>query len=116
MPTINKLPKKQWNQREEKTASREIRHQAYNLTEWRKLRIVYLQLHPLCENCLAQGRVKPAADVHHIKSPFFNGTYSRQLLLDEKNLRALCKECHAAEHGGGKTQEEIIDELDALLK
>jgi 5-methylcytosine-specific restriction protein A len=116
MPTINKLPRKPRNQREEKTTSREVRHQAYRLTEWRKLRIIYLQAHPLCEKCQSEGRVKAAEDVHHIKSPFFNGTYSRELLLDEKNLMAVCKDCHAAIHGKTKTNQEIIAELDALLK
>ena len=82
---------------------------------WRKLRLLYLQNHPLCEKCLSEGRTKAAADVHHIKSPFFNGTYSKELLLDENNLMSVCKECHAAIHGKSKTNEEIIDELDALL-
>jgi 5-methylcytosine-specific restriction protein A len=85
-------------------------------TEWRKASKKFLQAHPLCEKCQSEGRVKAAEDVHHIKSPFFNGTYSRELLLDEKNLMAVCKDCHAAIHGKTKTNQEIIAELDALLK
>ena len=54
MPTLNlqKKTKKEINQRNENTASREMRRKAYNNPEWRKLRDIYIKEHPLCEDCL----------------------------------------------------------------
>ena len=84
MPTLNlqKKTKKEINQRNENTASREMRRKAYNNPEWRKLRDIYIKEHPLCEDCLDKGKVVPAEDVHHIRSPFQNGECNKALLLD----------------------------------
>lgn len=114
MPYINK-PKRNPSQRNENTASRELRRKAYSNTAWRKLRDLFLRQHPLCERCMANGRTVPAEDIHHKKSPFRNGEIDYSLLLDEKNLEALCKKCHGEEHGGVESPDTIIDRLDALL-
>lgn len=116
MPTLNlqKKTKKENNQRNENTASREIRRKAYNNTEWRKLRDIYIKEHPLCEDCLDKGKVVPAEDVHHIRSPFQNGECNKALLLDYNNLKALCKECHAARHNHTENKPTIQDVLKQL--
>lgn len=116
MPTINKIERKPRSQRTDNSPSRQLRREAYNRTEWRKLRNIFIQQHPLCEECLKRGKVTPASDIHHIRSPFQGGEINDALLMDENNLMALCKDCHGALHGGRQeSPEEIIDRLDLLL-
>lgn len=120
MPTIKKLsPKKREQERNWNTETRLLRRQAYNNTAWRKLRDSYLKLHPLCENCLKEGKVVPAEDVHHKRSPFQKGEINWTLLMEPENLQSLCKECHGKEHAkeqGHVSPEDVIAGLEALLK
>jgi len=52
----------------------------------------------LCENCLSKGIIKPAEAVHHI-TPLTNENISDfDISLNWKNLKALCRTCHAAAH------------------
>ena len=119
MPTLNlqKKTKKEINQRNENTASREIRRKAYNNTEWRKLRDTYIKEHPLCEDCLNEGKVVPAEDIHHIRSPFQNGECNKALLLDYNNLMALCKQCHNKRHNPNQAPkiQDVLRQLADLL-
>lgn len=119
MPTLNlqKKTKKEINQRNENTASREMRRKAYNNREWRKLRDTYIKEHPLCEDCLDKGKVVPAEDVHHISSPFSTGEINYGKLLDGNNLKALCKECHAARHNPNQAPkiQDVLKQLADLL-
>ena len=119
MPTLNlqKKTKKETNQRNENTASREMRRKAYNNTEWRKLRDTYIKEHPLCEDCLDKGKVVPAEDIHHIRSPFQNGECNKALLLDYNNLMALCKQCHNKRHNPNQAPkiQDVLKQLADLL-
>ena len=119
MPTLNlqKKTKKEINQRNENTASREMRRKAYNNPEWRKLRDIYIKEHPLCEDCLDKGKVVPAEDVHHIRSPFQNGECNKALLLDYNNLMALCKQCHNKRHNPNQAPkiQDVLKQLADLL-
>ena len=119
MPTLNlqKKTKKETNQRNENTASREMRRKAYNNPEWRKLRDIYIKEHPLCEDCLDKGKVVPAEDVHHIRSPFQNGECNKALLLDYNNLMALCKQCHNKRHNPNQAPkiQDVLRQLADLL-
>lgn len=119
MPTLNlqKKTKKETNQRNENTASREMRRKAYNNTEWRKLRETYIKEHPLCEDCLNEGKVVPAEDIHHIRSPFQNGECNKALLLDYNNLMALCKQCHNKRHNPNQAPkiQDVLRQLADLL-
>lgn len=56
---------------------------------WRKVRNLYISMHPLCEECYWQGRATPAQEVHHIVPLSKGGTNSFD------NLMALCKPCHS---------------------
>ena len=118
MPTINTLPKKPKTSSRNETEMRELRQKTYSNTAWRKLRETYLIEHPLCEDCLAEGKVTPATDVHHIKSPFRKGDVNWILLLDYNNLASLCKEHHGARHAaeqGHISPAEVLKQLDDLL-
>jgi 5-methylcytosine-specific restriction protein A len=51
---------------------------------WKRIRDRYIAAHPLCEECKRQGKLTPAAEVHHILPLARGGTH------DESNLMALC--------------------------
>lgn len=98
MPTLKKLEKKTSYPKRNK--SKEIYDNVYNTKTWRNLRKAYLMEHPLCEECLKQGIVKPASDVHH-KYEISNGTTPLEMKdigFDYNNLQALCEECHINKH------------------
>ena len=118
MPTINKIQKTKTPSERKETDMRKLRAKAYQNTTWRKMRDTYLKSHPICEDCLAKGKVTPATDVHHIRSPFKGGEINWSLLLDYDNLMSLCKECHGNRHAaqqGHVNPEDILRQLDALF-
>jgi 5-methylcytosine-specific restriction protein A len=59
---------------------------------WKQIRSAFLASHPLCEMCIAEGRLTPATLVHHKRKLTDGGTN------DEDNLQALCLECHSRLH------------------
>lgn len=59
---------------------------------WKRIRDRYASKHPLCEMCLAEGRMTPTAEIHH-KVPVSKGGRH-----DEENLMALCRSCHNKIH------------------
>lgn len=67
-------------------------------TRWEKVRLAYLREHPLCEECLRQGRVTAATVVHHKIAHEGN----EQLFWDEHNWEARCRADHEATHGRRK--------------
>lgn len=114
MPTLN-IPKKTKKVTNKQPSDmRRLRANAYNSTEWRKLREIYMREHPLCEECLSKGKTVPAEDIHHIESPFKNGETNHLLLLDYNNLKAVCKECHANIHNRQQGKQTIQDVLRVL--
>lgn len=92
-------PKKLKKKPHRKRKKPPIATQCYNA--YRKMRDGHIQAHPLCEDCLEQGRVKAAEEVHHIK-PFMRGvddTEKMALAVDPNNLVSLCHDCHMKRHG-----------------
>lgn len=59
----------------------------YDTAAWRRFRHHYLIMFPLCVDCEAEGEIKPAIVVDHIK-PFKERP---DLALDESNMRGLCR-------------------------
>ena len=122
MPKLNLLPKQKKNNTHSQTPNRALRSKSYNNPEWRKLRNIYIKEHPLCEDCLDKGKVVPAEDVHHIRSPFQNGECNKALLLDYNNLMALCKQCHNKRHNPNQAPKiqdvlrQLADLLDPTIK
>ena len=120
MPRINKLERKKKSQAPRKeTDMRKLRQKAYQNRHWRKLRDTYLKEHPICEECLKHGKVTPAEDVHHIKSPFRGGEINYNMLLDYHTLESVCKDCHGeipAAHQGHQSPEKILQALDELFQ
>ncbi len=59
-------------------------------SRWRKARVRFLKVHPLCVKCLEKGRLEKATVVDHI----IPHRGSKVLFWDENNWQALCKRCH----------------------
>lgn len=96
MPTINKGQKKKPTYRKKTTNVSKL----YNSQKWVKLRAAYILEHPLCEDCLENGIIKPVEEVHHIR-PILTGKDELEqayLAYNADNLRSLCKECHHKTH------------------
>ena len=71
---------------------------------WKRIRDRYVSQHPLCEQCLEHGILRPVEEVHH-KIPLVEGGTH-----EENNLISLCKECHArihAKRGDGGMEKAI---------
>lgn len=58
---------------------------------WQRERRRFLAAHPLCEECLKQGRYTKATDVDHVIAHRGDA----DLFWDVGNWRALCHACHS---------------------
>ena len=68
-----------------------------NNAEWRRARKAFLQMHPLCVQCLKEGFIIPAMVVDHI----IPHRGDQKLFWDEQNWQPLCKSCHDQKTGSG---------------
>ena len=59
---------------------------------WKRIRDRYAAAHPLCEQCLKEGRLTSVEEVHHILPISQGGTH------DTSNLMSLCQSCHTKIH------------------
>ena len=83
----------------------------YNSTAWKRCRAAYReQIGNLCEDCLRDGRFTPAEIVHHIVPVTLDNVDDPSITLNFANLRAVCRECHAKEHGA-KPRRYKVDAL-----
>ena len=65
----------------------------YHSKRWQVVRKMYIESHPVCEDCLKHRQFTPAEEVHHIV-PLADGGAP----YDESNLRSLCRCCHQKVH------------------
>ena len=63
--------------------------------QWRNVRLKVLADEPLCVDCKAEGKIRPAQEVHHIQTI----AAAPHLRLARKNLVPLCCSCHDKRHG-----------------
>ena len=83
----------------------------YKSKAWQACRASYLsKVGGLCEDCLAKGIYTPAEIVHHIVEITPANINDPTVTLNHANLRAVCRECHAAEHGA-RVRRYKLDEL-----
>lgn len=66
----------------------------YN-SAWRKASKAFLHAHPLCEECMKEGRYVKATDVDHIVP--HRG--DMKLFWDRSNWQSLCHRCHSRKTG-----------------
>ena len=57
---------------------------------WQRVRLHFLQEHPLCVMCESRGRIVAASVVDHVIAHRGNV----DLFWDQSNWQALCKGCH----------------------
>ena len=69
--------------------------EGYN-RRWQKARRIYLNAHPLCVRCAAEGRYVKSEVVDHITPHRGDMT----LFWDMDNWQALCKRCHDKKTAG----------------
>lgn len=81
---------KQLHIHREETYTRPERHAFYGTGQWRRIRNAYIRRHPLCEECIRQGRVTQAVIVDHVIEIKDGGSKT-----DMNNLQSLCRFCHA---------------------
>jgi 5-methylcytosine-specific restriction protein A len=86
--------------------ARKERDKFYSSAAWLKLRKIFIDEHPSCQRCLAEGRLTPSRIAHHRIERLDDA----DLALDQNNLEALCDRCHTGHHkrnvfdrGGGST-------------
>lgn len=97
MATIN-LPKRKHRNGSKKDS--ESHRWVHGTTRWKKLRLEYMRLHPLCEKCAEDNVITSATQVHHI-IPIASGDgmfEKKGLGFDYYNLMALCEACHILIH------------------
>lgn len=91
-----------------------------NSRRWKELRVWKLQHNPLCEICKAEGYVRAAVDVHHIKPVESARTLMEmeQLCFDANNLQALCIPCHVRVHKemGKNKKQNVIERKHISLQ
>ena len=75
----------------------------YKSKAWQRTRAAYAaNVGGLCEECLRRGLVRAGEIVHH-KQPLTPGNINDPaVVLSFGNLELLCRDCHAARHGGVK--------------
>lgn len=66
-------------------------HRKYG-SAWKRVREQYALAHPLCEQCLKEGRVTLMDEVHHKLPVNRGGTH------EWSNLMSLCRSCHNKIH------------------
>ena len=75
----------------------------YKSKTWQDCRASYLrQARGLCEQCLKRGMYTAADTVHHIVHITPANITDPSVTLDPSNLMALCRDCHAEIHKGGR--------------
>ncbi len=80
----------------------------YRSKSWRVTRDAYMNsfvesdygLIPpgVCERCFAEGKLIPAEIIHHKIHLSPTNINDNSITLDFKNLKRVCRDCHAIEH------------------
>jgi 5-methylcytosine-specific restriction protein A len=110
MPIINQQRKQEKRKYESSKRDNLNTKAVYNTGTWRKLRLLFLSEHPLCDRCIKVGKINSAIDVHHI-IPINLGktlTEKRTLGFDYNNLEGLCRDCHKEHHRNKKMVKNTI--------
>ena len=68
--------------------------------QWAMLRKRKLEACPMCEDCLREGVLASAREVHHVVpvETAADASGMRRLMFNPGNLVALCHECHVLRH------------------
>ena len=61
----------------------------------------------LCQDCLMNGKIVAAEEVHHIIPLTPQNITDPSITLNEDNLISLCRECHKKRHGARDTRYNV---------
>ena len=87
----------------------------YKSPAWKRMRAYVIKRDGgLCRECWGQGRLTPAAEVHHIIEITPDNIDDPDVALNPENLISLCRECHKARHGI-RTGRYTFDELGRVI-
>lgn len=87
----------------------------YSSTAWKRCREAYRErVGGLCEECLRRGIYTPAEIIHHIVEITPENINDPAVTLNFDNLRAVCRECHAKEHGA-RPRRYKVDALGRVI-
>ena len=71
----------------------------YKSSQWQSMRdYIYKRDKGLCQDCLKQGIVTGAEEVHHIIPITSKNIHDVNITLNEGNLISLCRSCHQVRH------------------
>lgn len=98
----------------------------YHSHQWRSTRKAYME-RPLdtpwgicppgaCEDCFERGEINAAVIVHHKIWLNENNINDTTVTLNFKNLKRVCRECHAMEHGAAPPPRVGFDEHGNLIR
>lgn len=98
--------------------AKEFAKDFYNSKSWKTCRAAYIKsVGGLCENCLAKGIYRTGDIVHHIIHISEKNIIDPTITLDWNNLRYVCRDCHAKEHGtDGRRRYTVNDDGSVTLK
>ena len=86
---------------------KEFAKKFYKSKEWKHVREqVMTRDGRLCQDCLKQGRIVPAEEVHHIIELTQHNITDPAISLNFDNLVALCRECHRGRHNSAGVRYE----------
>ena len=92
-----------------------IRRQFYKSKQWQLCRESYLaSVGRLCEECLKEGRITPAAIVHHKVELTENNIDNPTITINPQNLEAVCLDCHNKIHMP-EQKRYTVDEMGRIL-
>lgn len=103
MPYLSKRRIGSPNKAEHQEASKrrnEKWNKYYQYKSYKKQRDWYMGLHPLCIDCLFEGKSVPATELHHIRPISYGKTEEERmtLLMDPNNWAPLCEHHHDLRH------------------
>ena len=96
----------------EETVVKEFAKGLYLSPAWKKCRDAYASSRRgLCEMCLEKGVVRPGVIVHHVRHVSPENVGDPSVTLDWRNLRLVCRDCHAELHSARTDRRWEVDEL-----
>lgn len=96
--------------------AKEFAEEFYGSSTWQRVRAAYRkQVGGLCERCLKAGRYNAGVIVHHKVHLTPELIQHPEIALSFDNLELLCRDCHAAAHGGNQQKRWKVDPLGRVI-
>ena len=94
---------------------RSVEERFYKSKAWKNCRATFLQLNPLCEECLKRGLYVPATHAHHRQHLTEQNVDDPSVAYDFGNLEAVCLDCHNRIHFGRADRRYRYDDDGRLI-